>query len=896
MFFHSIADHEMDQIMTPLVSAMSRYFRNSHLAGARKRTINRKVRKQALCLEVLESRYVPAGIYPNDPGFLQQWDLHNSGQSGGNYDADMDMPAAWSVSTGSMATVVAVLDSGVDYTDPDLYLNIWLNPGEIPGGIQANLTDADADGVITFRDLNAPANAGSVTDVNGNGYIDGGDLLHDSRWANGIDGDGNGKVDDLIGWDFHDNDNDPQATVESHGTQQAKTIGAMTNNGVGTAGINWAVSLMPVRIRSVGGTNTDLINANAAAGIDYAVASGAPISNNSWHAAGGGYVFSQDIYDAIRRAQLAGHLFIGGAGNDRTNNDVSPFYPASYDLDNMISATIVNGSGQLLGNYGANTVDLAVSSDGGSSTASSHTTGVAALLKTLHPEWTYGQIKNRILSTVDSLPSLTGKTVTGGTLNAATALAATSILVSDPSVIEGNSGTTQMIFTVTRVGDDTGSVTLNWSTANGTAAGGSDYVAAAGQVTFLPSGTNTQTIAISINGDLAIEPLETFFLNLSVASGNVVLADEQAQGTILDDDTKFYVVNEGTPDRTYEYGLSGNAVENYSLNGANTAPRGAASTAAGTKVWVLDANKTVYVYNTSGGLLGSWTAGGMAGNAQVEGLATNGTDIWLLDNGGDKVYKYAGAASRLSGSQSAASSFTLSNGKNGNANGKGIVTDGTSLWVVDDGAFSDKVFKYTLAGSSLGNWTIDAANAHPTGLTINPASVSDIWIVDNVTLKVYQYVAAASRTSGSQSAAATFALATGNTNPQDIADPPAPDMAISASDDSPVSIHPAVVRSLPISRAASSVQTPSLNLEFLGWLAQTQPAFPTLGGALAQAVTQAPVISLAQVTPVAVPSTKATPETSLRPTGTSIPHHQVVDLVFSDPSLGSMELEFLSRA
>src|SRR5262249_43507052 len=142
----------------------------------------------------------------------------------------------------------------------------------------------------------------------------------------------------------------------------------------------------------------------------------------------------------------------------------------------------------------------------------------------------------------------------------------------------------------------------------------------------------------------------------------------------------------------------------------------------------------------------------------------------------DKVYKYAGAASRLSGSQNAASSFSLNSA---DTNGKGIVTDGASFWVVDDGASADKVFKYTLAGGFLGSWTIDAANAHPTGITINPASVSDIWIVDNATLKVYQYTAAAGRTSGNQNADAVFALAAGNTNPQDIADPPSSEMLLS---------------------------------------------------------------------------------------------------------------------
>src|SRR5262249_21765652 len=192
--------------------------------------------------------------------------------------------------------------------------------------------------------------------------------------------------------------------------------------------------------------------------------------------------------------------------------------------------------------------------------------------------------------------------------------------------------------------------------------------------------------------------------------------------------------------------------------------------------WVVDNNKTVYVYDNHGVLLGSWSAGGLNSNAKVEGLATNGTDIWLLDNVNAKVYKYTGAASLRSGSQSAASNFKLDKK---DTNAKGIVTDGTSLWVVHDGSSSDKVYKYNLSGSLLGSWTIDAANSSPTGLTINPNNVSDIWIVDSGTKKVYQYTAAASRTSGSQNATASFALNANNTNPQDIADPPVGDTLLS---------------------------------------------------------------------------------------------------------------------
>ena len=181
----------------------------------------------------------------------------------------------------------------------------------------------------------------------------------------------------------------------------------------------------------------------------------------------------------------------------------------------------------------------------------------------------------------------------------------------------------------------------------------------------------------------------------------------------------------------------------------------------------MDANKTVYVYDNHGVLLGSWSAGGLSNNAQLTGIATNGADVWLVDSNADKVYNYTGAASRLSGGQSAASSFNLVNGHNGNSNPQDIVTDGSSFWVVDGTAL--KVFKYTLAGSQLGSWAIDPADKHPTGITV---SGSDVWVVDNGTLKVYEYAGASTRTSGSQSASAAFALNPFDTNPQGIAEPP----------------------------------------------------------------------------------------------------------------------------
>ena len=301
----------------------------------------------------------------------------------------------------------------------------------------------------------------------------------------------------------------------------------------------------------------------------------------------------------------------------------------------------------------------------------------------------------------------------------------------------------EAVITVSLSTPSTLPVTVNYATADGTANAGSDYTVAAATLTFAP-GVTSATIRVPILNDAVAEPTETFTVNLSNATGGVITAG-QGVATIADDDaTKFYVVNDGSPDQTYRYGAPGNSQGSSSLSSGDTAPRGVATTAAGTTVWVADANGTVYVYSPGGGLLGSWTAGGLPSEAQVEGIATNGTDIWLLDNKQDKVFKYTGAANRLSGSQSATSSFALNSG---NSNGKGIVTDGTSFWVVND-AGTDKVYKYSLAGSLLGSWTIDAANSSPTGLTINPANVSDIWIVDNGTDKVYQYTAAAGRTAG----------------------------------------------------------------------------------------------------------------------------------------------------
>ena len=243
---------------------------------------------------------------------------------------------------------------------------------------------------------------------------------------------------------------------------------------------------------------------------------------------------------------------------------------------------------------------------------------------------------------------------------------------------------------------------------------GSDYVATSGTLTFA-RGETAKTILVPTLVDGTAGPTKGFTVNLSNPTGGGITSG-QGVGTILDN-TTFYVVDGGTKPWHLPVQLAAAPSSwNDGLSGGDTAPRSVASTAARTTEWVVDANKIVYVYSTGGTFLGSWLASGLSSSAQVTGITTNGTDIWLVDSSADKVFKFSGAASRLSGSQTAASSFALVSGKNGDTNPQDLVTDGASFWVVDGAAH--KVFKYTLSGSSLGSWVIDLANKHPTGITI----------------------------------------------------------------------------------------------------------------------------------------------------------------------------------
>jgi subtilisin family serine protease len=248
--------------------------------------------------------YLYAAVIPDDTHFNRLWGLHNTGQivngTGGKADADMDAPEAWDITTGTGDVVVAVIDTGIDYRHPDLAANTWINPAEIP--------------------------------------------------ANGVDDDGNGYVDDIRGWDFLDNDNDPM-DAHGHGTHVAGTIAAVGNNGAGVAGVNWSAKIMPLRFLNAYGVGD---TAGALAAIEYAEAMGAAVINNSWS----GGDFSQALKDAIDASSA---VVVCAAGNDGLDTDLAPQYPSGYTSANIIAvaASDQNDNPAAFSNFGVVSVDVA---------------------------------------------------------------------------------------------------------------------------------------------------------------------------------------------------------------------------------------------------------------------------------------------------------------------------------------------------------------------------------------------------------------------------------------------------------------------------------------------------------------------------------------------------------
>jgi serine protease len=308
---------------------------------------------------------------PNDPAFGSLWGLDNTGQSGGTANADIGAPEAWNTSTGTGHTIVAVIDTGVDYNHPDLKANMWKNSREIPG--------------------------------------------------NGIDDDGNGYRDDVYGYDFANNDSNPMDD-NGHGTHVSGTIGAVGDNGVGVAGIDWHTKIMALKFLDSSGSG---YLSNAVRALNYAVANGAKVVNNSY--GGGGY--DAAMQTAINNARTHGVIVVAAAGNDGTNNDSNPVYPANYSGDNLIAVAATDRNDRIasFSNYGRTTVDIAApgvaiystlpngqyGTYSGTSMATPHVVGAIALVWDAHPDWTYHQVIDAVLNTADRVSSLSGKVASG---------------------------------------------------------------------------------------------------------------------------------------------------------------------------------------------------------------------------------------------------------------------------------------------------------------------------------------------------------------------------------------------------------------------------------------------------------------------------------------------------
>lgn len=366
---------------------------------------------------IADNPAIPAAPEQNqgeDPLFNKQWGM-----------IDNHVKEAWELANTKLLEakpmVVAVLDTGVDYTHEDLLPNMWRNPGE---------TGLDAEGR--------------------------------NKETNGIDDDQNGYIDDVVGWDFVSNDNKPYdlavAPLEllkgggnpGHGTHCAGNVAAAANNGKGIVGVAPNAKIMALRFISEKGvgTTSDVLKA-----IKYAVDNGALITSNSWGSEGedpADQESNQALREMIQYAESKGTLFIAAAGNGHqgvgynNDSDPNPAYPASYPYESIISVAAINSNGQLgsFSNWGKNSVDVAapgvkvfsttvegkysdtvidflgiVAHWDGTSMAAPHVAGAAALYWAHHPEKSWQEVKAAILQSVTQTPALQNKTSAGGKLN-----------------------------------------------------------------------------------------------------------------------------------------------------------------------------------------------------------------------------------------------------------------------------------------------------------------------------------------------------------------------------------------------------------------------------------------------------------------------------------------------
>jgi subtilisin family serine protease len=331
-------------------------------------------------IEYIEPNYIlTIDAVPNDPRFSQLWGLRNTGQGGGLPGADIGAVPTWDSVTGSANILICVIDTGLDYLHEDLAANVWTNPAEVAG--------------------------------------------------NGLDDDLNGFIDDIHGYDFLDGNGDPY-DQHGHGTHVAGTIAAVGNNGVGVAGVNWRGSIMAARFLGPDGLGT---TEDAIAAIEYGVAMGARILNNSW----GGTGYSLALEAAIESANQAGVLFVAAAGNAGLSLEMYPIYPASYTNANIVSVGASDRFDSLVreplwgSNYGPESVDLlapgldifstlpgdAYGPMSGTSMAAPHVTGALALMLARLPGFDAPAAKDRLLATATVLPQLEGTCLTSGRLD-----------------------------------------------------------------------------------------------------------------------------------------------------------------------------------------------------------------------------------------------------------------------------------------------------------------------------------------------------------------------------------------------------------------------------------------------------------------------------------------------
>jgi len=401
---------------------------------------------------------------PDDPDYDRLWGMER-----------IRAPEAWDITTGTEDIVVAVIDTGIRYTHEDLVDNIWSNPLEIA--------------------------------------------------ENGIDDDGNGYIDDVRGWDFYDDDNDPM-DGHGHGTHCSGTIGGVGNNGLGVAGVNWNVKLVACQIFNAGGGATS--GSEIARAIEYSalLSDYVRVSNNSW--GGGGY--SVLIRDAIALSGSKNQLFIAAAGNSATDNDAIPHYPSSYDLDNIIAVASIREGGALSGFscYGATSVDIAApgsdvystvatsdssyESYSGTSMATPHVCGAAAFIWGRNLSASYQDIRDTIYVTAAPNPALTGRMTTEGELDLFTALTGgPAVLPSDAYVAFGEPGVPDYTppsktYTIRNNGE----TPTSWTIANSEPW----LVVAPAAVTVPPSGETS--IVASVDGTVATGLVEGIYTDVMV--------------------------------------------------------------------------------------------------------------------------------------------------------------------------------------------------------------------------------------------------------------------------------------------------------------------------------------------------------------------------------------------